>query len=500
MKRPRKKLLFAFACLLVVFLVAAFLAIEHFRGEWKLKRWKARMAAQGEVLDIDKLAPAIPRADQNGLPQLVWLAGPLSSFPTDVHPPAAAYAVPGKVIPITQLNEWPKRNPKRTNITWVAVAEQLASAEAPLQEALEVLESEAFNANINYRGGFNIPINHVTRVRALGVVLCFAALFDLHQGQREAAFAKLHGLLRLVEVLKDEPLLISQAVRMSMMNTAFNATWQALQEDGWSDAQLAQLQKAWASYDFLLPMERAIAMERAMLVAVYERFRSSDLSFNSIFNPGGGFAAGPTPSLFSWKWVAKMFDIREQVLTPLWKFTWSAQDEWHYCHLGQQILEAQRRGRPQNRGMEVVASIERIEAEAYAGAYDNLRYVLGRLMAQSGSKLLRRAWVAQTTSQIALTTVAVKRYQLRHGELPCSIEALVPEFLPRQPIDYMDGQPLRYCLDSDSNFLLYSIGPDGRDDGGQPGPANNPGFQNALDLIWAQPASEVETAVWKVRR
>ena len=93
LKRPRKRLLIAFACLLPLFLVTAFLAVEHFRGEWKLKRWKARMAAQGEVLDVDKLAPPIPRADQNGLPHLVWLAGPLSAFPNDVHPPAAAYAV-----------------------------------------------------------------------------------------------------------------------------------------------------------------------------------------------------------------------------------------------------------------------------------------------------------------------------------------------------------------------------------------------------------------------
>jgi hypothetical protein len=37
------------------------------------------------------------------------------------------------------------------------------------------------------------------------------------------------------------------------------------------------------------------------------------------------------------------------------------------------------------------------------------------------------------------------------------------------PIDLMSGKPLVYRLNSDSTFVLYSVGEDGKDDGRQGG-------------------------------
>ena len=34
----------------------------------------------------------------------------------------------------------------------------------------------------------------------------------------------------------------------------------------------------------------------------------------------------------------------------------------------------------------------------------------------------------------------------------------------------MDGKPLKYKLKSDGTFILYSVGEDGLDDGGDPNP------------------------------
>jgi hypothetical protein len=43
---------------------------------------------------------------------------------------------------------------------------------------------------------------------------------------------------------------------------------------------------------------------------------------------------------------------------------------------------------------------------------------------------------------------------------------LVPEFLPQLPADPFNGQPLRYVMQPD-HYLLYSVGQDGVDNGGQ---------------------------------
>ena len=44
----------------------------------------------------------------------------------------------------------------------------------------------------------------------------------------------------------------------------------------------------------------------------------------------------------------------------------------------------------------------------------------------------------------AATACAVERYRLKHGKLPKDLNALVPEFMNKVPIDPFDGKPLRY--------------------------------------------------------
>jgi hypothetical protein len=88
---------------------------------------------------------------------------------------------------------------------------------------------------------------------------------------------------------------------------------------------------------------------------------------------------------------------------------------------------------------------------------------------------------------------------LRHGQLPETLDELVPDFLPSVPIDPNGGKPLRYHPNSDGTYLLYSVGENGVDDGGDPlleagVTGSNMYWQNnhALDWVWPQPATEAE--------
>jgi len=81
--------------------------------------------------------------------------------------------------------------------------------------------------------------------------------------------------------------------------------------------------------------------------------------------------------------------------------------------------------------------------------------------------------------QAARTILALRAYQLTHGNLPPDLNALVPEFLDAVPVDDFDGQPLRYLPD---RKIVYSVGQNLKDDGGndsRPGPSNRP-----LDLVY----------------
>ncbi len=58
---------------------------------------------------------------------------------------------------------------------------------------------------------------------------------------------------------------------------------------------------------------------------------------------------------------------------------------------------------------------------------------------------------------------AVRRYQLRHGTLPATLDDLVPDLLAKVPEDPFDGQSLRY---SRGSKVIYAVGADFADVGG----------------------------------
>lgn len=61
---------------------------------------------------------------------------------------------------------------------------------------------------------------------------------------------------------------------------------------------------------------------------------------------------------------------------------------------------------------------------------------------------------------------ALGRYHLAHDEYPETLNALVPQFIATIPHDVIGGQPPHYRRTADGTFILYSIGWDGRDNGG----------------------------------
>ena len=85
---------------------------------------------------------------------------------------------------------------------------------------------------------------------------------------------------------------------------------------------------------------------------------------------------------------------------------------------------------------------------------------------------------ADTQNALLLTVLALQAYKSEHGTYPAALAALMPGYLRVVPADpFALSGPLRYKRVG-TNYLLYSVGPDGRDDGGsaifdrtQPAPA-----------------------------
>jgi hypothetical protein len=88
--------------------------------------------------------------------------------------------------------------------------------------------------------------------------------------------------------------------------------------------------------------------------------------------------------------------------------------------------------------------------------------------------MLDRAWLSTPEVWIkgpaaalraTRTALAVERYRADHSELPGSLDALVPGYLPSVPLDPWVEQPMRYRAYDDS-YVVYSVGRNFVDDGG----------------------------------
>jgi hypothetical protein len=84
----------------------------------------------------------------------------------------------------------------------------------------------------------------------------------------------------------------------------------------------------------------------------------------------------------------------------------------------------------------------------------------------------------QTEEGLAIAAFALAGYRADHHEYPKTLANLVPAYIDAIPQDPFTDGPLRYKPEQHGGqldgYLLYSVGPNGKDEGGQgPGSFNN---------------------------
>jgi hypothetical protein len=112
---------------------------------------------------------------------------------------------------------------------------------------------------------------------------------------------------------------------------------------------------------------------------------------------------------------------------------------------------------------EQVAARETIRAEFRTLAAESF---LTRILVPATEKISEACHRKTANVRALLVLVAVERYRLKKGGWPGKLEELKPGLLAALPLDPYDGKPLRYARRADG-VTVYSVGPDGIDDGGK---------------------------------
>jgi len=115
----------------------------------------------------------------------------------------------------------------------------------------------------------------------------------------------------------------------------------------------------------------------------------------------------------------------------------------------------------------------------------NVGKILGVMAVPAYTRAKDEEAKAEARLDVAQVALALKLRKVEHGAYPDSLDALSPALLDEVPEDPCTGKPLVYVR-QDAGFLVYSIGLNGKDDGGlketeKAGKKVNPGTD---DIAW----------------
>jgi hypothetical protein len=342
-----------------------------------------------------------------------------------------------------------------------------------------------FDAVVN---GYNIvPPGRVGNLRYFLRALFCRAMFELHAGKVDSAWTNLLAETRLVTALDPGTDGNVHRWRNDMLACVFTATWQALQNDDWSDARLAALQQEWESVDFFknLPETEAIQCicevydcELFCWAPLFQGYSFSQFADDSLHDPAEACSRiKDAIGLMRYRGYEELVDEKN-----VWLFYQAREPEVQ--HTIQLPTWAEMCAQPGVTNEVVLKSVRyRLRNSIKTGE----QAVASILLATAEDEMRRR---------ILVTAIALERYRDRHGAYPATLAQLVPEFLKVAPVDFADGKPLRYRPTDDGHFVLYSIGLDCVDDGGKmstPGIPLGSDFPIAtnVDIVWPSP-----TGVW----
>jgi hypothetical protein len=338
------------------------------------------------------------------------------------------------------------------------------------------------------------PPRTFVRDRSVARSLVLADTVELRHGNLEAAQTDLRAIIAMTQVERNELTLVHQMIRVAIGQLALGATWESLQAPGWDEPHLAALQGDWEQVNFEDALERGFSGERAaqqLLMAWIRRSNSKDVS-QILSSSSGSKAPKSTRELFA--------EFTRNLPWMWYRFTGAANDdELFQLKCSQEALTLARDLKTNRPGPEVNFAATNIITEINnAIRKDRLHRLLVSAMAiPNFSRAFQTAARAETQRRLAISAIAVKRYELKYGKAPSSLNALVPEFLSAVPIDPMSGKALCYRLKSDGTQVLYSVGEDGKDDGGDATPTfakGKPGLWEGRDAVWPTATSDEEMA------
>lgn len=412
---------------------------QHRAALAKVEAEVARIQAAGEPITVEDLYARSRVPPETRDITHLWLATlnsvDESKFNTDA-----------KLLPIVGAS--PGNSLADSDLT--AAEQLLANYDATVQATLKAAAAVGeCRFPVEFRDGFSALLPNAQKMRLLNRMMALRAQVAVARKDTPQAIESIEAMFETSRTLAQQQLMVEHVVRLMTATTALGETEALLNSVALTDEQLARLRSKVEAIDVQSGLVASCLGERGLSYQMFRHPEQIDMGAGRATrkaNPGPGCITRPIDCLLT-------------------------------LDLHVDVIAAARQPFP-----DAIAAVDQVEnrlasLEATTDPLEKYQHLYTTLLFPATWGAFNATGTSLAHRDLVLAAIAARQYEHKHGQLPDSLQALVPEFLPAVPTDPFDGQPLRFQA-TDEGLVIYSIGRDRQDDGG-----SDPEQQREPDIV-----------------
>jgi hypothetical protein len=291
-------------------------------------------------------------------------------------------------------------------------------------------------------------------LRDVARVLSLRAMWHLGEGRLDESWNDIQAMHRVAQLSNQDQTLVEQLVSIAIQGLACDATVTLLSDERLSEDQARTIQLEIAELQRYSLVESLALSERLMCLDSVVAVRK--------YGPDSLSDAGSAVTATKWKgannidWNLILTDINlcyDRIIAALDQPTWVARTE------AIKSIEAEMDDRTDVHPSQAIFAVFSRKARSQL-----MSHMFASLMLPALSSAHQAE--ARINSQLKLIQVAAALavYRTQHDNYPETLAAMMPNVIPKLPLDLYYETPLVYRRVG-AGYLLYSTGPNGQDDG-----------------------------------
>lgn len=450
--------------LLVLVLVGSFV-FWRVSNSRKIRKEEAAIQQRGEPLTLEDLARnygEVPKAENAAVLMLdLWESEAperwrafrngerkLPELPATKYDPA---------VPLvgSQARRVPRDQPLSAE-SRSATESLLAERAAHLEAVRAALLRPKARFPIRWGDGYLTLLPHLAVIKGEARLLQLESVLATDRGEVSRALKALENLSRLTGLLAEEPILISQLVRIACAHILLEGLERLLNQATLSASELRQAEAMLQSLDLQKSLSPTLQTERVMALSIFNLSSEAWAALGNEDQQGSEGSASSQDGAGMAMRLMRLLGVvdvdRRFMLETLGQaIAWSEEGTPESLRRTEDLLE------------DVGKQVKQFPPKIFSG-----------MLLPALSKAATKFAQFEARRRAALTALAIEQYRLEHqGQLPDTLAAVRSAPAAELRLDPFDGQPLRFRK-LPKGFVVYSVGSDRTDEEGREKPAKSP--------------------------